>query len=190
MAGPRTPAADPPIWPRAVDRKPLGRRAVCPGRTCLEPLRGGPLVPALRCPSSRRSEAETCRQQLMASNRRVRLLWAPAERRDVAAKSPAAPRRGRFARRPRPSSAHRRRGRLRPHRRGPTADMTDRRGDPFRCGSATRRDEEFGNSFCRRSMNGRTLILAIEERFSQSRARFQFRVARPRQQAIATFDGQ
>jgi hypothetical protein len=89
----------------------------------------------------------------------------------------AGPRNGPPARHSPLSSARRKRGRLRRHHRGPTAGMTDKKGDPFRCptlASTSRRDEGIEESY-RLSTSALTTILPVPAQFSQTLAPFQQR---------------
>jgi hypothetical protein len=92
----------------------------------------------------------------------------------------AGPRNGPPARHSPLSSARRKRGRLRRHHRGPTAGMTDKKGDPCRCPTlelTCGRDEGFEKSY-RRSTSALTAILPVAMQFSQTLPPF-----RPRRQA-------
>jgi hypothetical protein len=110
----------------------------------------------------------------MASSRRRTVLSTPDAWRGGTPWQPGALRHGPPWRRFLPSLARRRRGRLRRRHRGPTAGMTDRKGDPFKCPtleSTPGRDEGFVDSF-RGSTSALTPILPVAKPFSQTLAPF------------------
>ena len=75
-----------------------------------------------------------------------------------------------------PSSARRKRGRLRRHHRGPTAGRTDKKGDPFRC-PTLESDPRKGRGICgivsRRSTSALRQFYRLRSRFHRPSRRFQ-----------------
>jgi hypothetical protein len=146
------------------------REPICPRRPLPHWVRLGPLEVLQHRPSPIWRAVRLHRPAAMASSQRSMAPSFPVAWRVGVLPWRAALRDARPARRSPPSSARRKRGRLRRHHRAPTAGMTDKKGDPCRCPtleSTSPRDEGFEESY-RGSTSALTVILPVATQFSQT----------------------